>query len=224
MHTRILNSRARTQVPTGGATGCEVTPRALVYEGENYDPLSFSDMTEGVSTRLVPSACIVDPDLFDAAHSKLDSMVAMAQYLGVMVHDDTNLGAFELASRALREADGDAIRCTALLSGLFRTHFNVHGGFMHLLCRAIESRSDISYAKAMQSVLPVWLSRQHGEESFPFEGSLLSSVSDLDLASSSSTKLVRVMFEIKIIISMVSITSQESHSHRSLEEITQKKV
>ena len=59
-------------VPTGGATGCEVTPRALVYEGENFDPLSFSDMTEGVSTRLVPSACIVDPDLFDVAQSKLD--------------------------------------------------------------------------------------------------------------------------------------------------------
>ena len=57
-------------VPTGGATGCEVTPRALVYEGENFDPLSFSDM--GVSTRLVPSACIVDPDLFDVGQSKLD--------------------------------------------------------------------------------------------------------------------------------------------------------
>ena len=97
----------------------------------------------------------------------------MAQYLDVMVHDNTNLAAFELSSRALREADGDAIRCTALLSGLFRTHFNVHGGFMHSLCRAIESRSDMSYSKAMQSVLPVWLSRQHRDESFPFEGSLL---------------------------------------------------
>ena len=114
----------------------------------------------------------------------------MAQYLDVMVHDNTNLAAFELASRALREANGDAIRCTALLSGLFRTHFNVHGGFMHSLCRAIESRSDMSYSKAMQSVLPVWLSRQHRDESFPFEGSLLDSVSDLDFANS-PTKLVQ---------------------------------
>ena len=66
-------------VPTGGATGCEVTPRALVYEGENFDPLSFSDMTEGVSTRLVPSACIVDPDLFDAAQSELDGRLHIHQ-------------------------------------------------------------------------------------------------------------------------------------------------
>lgn len=59
-------------VPTGGATGCEITPRALVYEGENRDPLSFSDMTQDVSTRLVPAAVIVDADLFDDAQFELD--------------------------------------------------------------------------------------------------------------------------------------------------------
>ena len=60
-------------VPTGGATGCEITPRALVYEGENRDPLSFSDMTQDVvSTRLVPAAVIVDADLFDDAQFEFD--------------------------------------------------------------------------------------------------------------------------------------------------------
>ena len=73
-------------VPTGGATGCEVTPRALVYEGENFDPLSFSDM--GVSTRLVPSACIVDPDLFDAAQSELDGRFIYPSILPLSL--DTN--------------------------------------------------------------------------------------------------------------------------------------
>ena len=119
----------------------------------------------------------------------------MAHFLDVMtnvcnVDGMDTLTAFELASRAVRESDGDSIRCTALISGMLRTHFNFHGGFMHLLCRAIESRSDVSYSKAMQSVFPTWLSRQQQGDSLPFEGSL-SSAMDTTFVKSTSSALVK---------------------------------
>jgi len=179
-------------VPTGGATGCEITPRALVYEGLERTPLSFSDMSRDFdSRRLVPHACIVDPDLFVESESHVDAIVAMAHFLDVIVNvkdfDEEFDNAYELACHAFQDQDSNAIRCTALLSGLLRTHYGHHGGFMHLLCRAIESRSTtITYSNAMKSVLPVWLSRQKNAESFPFEGSSVLSKDNISLPLPSS--------------------------------------